>query len=74
MIIRTYPSNWLIIGEEKSLTIETSADKIDSSVYDNVDEIVEDFIERIEKAGFTVDENAKIKIETLVNSHFSYMF
>lgn len=63
MTIKTYPANWEVFHNDLHLSIET--DCVNSDVYDSLEEVYEDFIEKIEDAtgALTDDEKENIRIE-----------
>lgn len=72
MKIKIFPANWEVFHDDGVLLINT--DYINSDVYDSIDEVYEDIIEKIEINLGSLSEDDKKEVRTYCDIDFSSRF
>lgn len=73
--VNTHPANWQVFNDRgDSVSLDTDSSYVNSDIYDSLNDVVDDFIEKIEASFGTLSEDDKDKIRVYCDIHFSDRF
>lgn len=73
--VNTYPANWQVFNDRgDSVSLDTDSSYVNSDIYDSLNDVVDDFIEKIEASFGTLSEDDKDEIRDYCDIHFSDRF